>query len=229
MRILSIDVAFRTLAVCILTTEGDFSLETEDTTVDPRWAKVAIERWSTTDILKSHGCKAKKVSTVPSERLMHYMINFFDELDVDLSSLTHVLIERQMGKNKLTRYLSQCMYTYFFEKLGYSIKRTARGISVVRPKGAAKLEIVHAKYKLTVLPNIDESCIKITPKMNDYVIRKALAVAKTDHFITACYMQDAARFKEAHSFWTGIKTKKLRDDPADALLMGLYVIERDSK
>lgn len=236
-RILSIDVAFRTLAVCVIRIPAPSPDTTLDTThtadchCHPSWRDMEIQHWSTTDLLTMHGCKVKKITSVPCERLMHYMLNYFKQLLSQLEPggpFTHILIERQMSKNKLSRYMSMCLYTFFFGVCGYQLEQTGKQkrLKVIRPEGSPMLEIVHAKHKLSVMPGVKD--YKKTAKMTEYDERKALAVSKTDHLIH--HLASIGKCSEtAHAFWTGITRKDRKDDPADALLMALWVVERESK
>lgn len=232
MRILSIDVAYRTLAICVVSVpDQPQSAHDGECHCHPNWAGVVIEKWSTTDLLTMHGCKAKKISTVPCERLMHFMINYFqkllDEIDPGRDSLTHVLIERQHAKNKLSRYMSMCLYTFFFQYCGHTLQQKGAQLKVNIPDTKPLLKIVHAKHKLTVLPHIGESHITKTKKMSEYDVRKSLAVAKADYLVKHFRsLEDANPSPDACSFWEGITRKDRKDDPADALLMALWMIEQ---
>lgn len=229
VRILSIDVAYRTLAVCVLKVEDEDNSHGPDCHCHPKWAGVTIEKWSTVDLLTMHGCKAKKIASVPCERLMHYMINYFQQLlqEIDSSTLTHILIERQHAKNKLSRYMSMCLYTFFFQYCGYRLEQKGKTLKMVADGPAPQLKIVHAKHKLTVLPHITAKDIKKTAKMTDYDVRKAMAVAKVDYLVKHWKDTEGTKNATAISFWTGITRKDRRDDPADALLMALWVIEHN--
>lgn len=236
LRILSIDVAFRTLAVCVIripapSPDTDTAQQTHtDCHCHASWREMDIEHWSTTDLLLMHGCKVKKITSVPCERLMHYMLNYFKQLLSQLEAggpFTHILIERQMSKNKLSRYMSMCLYTFFFGVCGYQLEQTGKQqrLKVIRPAGSPMLEIVHAKHKLSVMPDIKD--YKKTAKMTEYDERKALAVSKAAYLVQ--HLAALGKSSDACNFWTGITRKDRRDDPADALLMALWVVERESK
>lgn len=228
LRILSIDVAIRTLAICVLRVP-ESGVACECGGCHPSWAGMTIEHWGTTDILKMHGCKARKITSVPCERLMTYMLNFFHTLLEKLGgSFTHILIERQHAQNKLSRYMSMCMYTFFYGWCGYRLEPRGKSLRVVRPPGAPLLQYVHAKHKLRVLPLVDEDDIEKTAKMTPYDVNKALAVAKVEWLMDHYFKWQPDSFAEAHQFWTGITTKDHLDDPADALLMALHIVEKSA-
>lgn len=215
-RVLAIDPAVASIAFCVIRCDG----KSEGPDYLPQaWRSFRIELWRRVNLLQEFTGRDKGVKGLEKERLVRFVKGYLDNLMTAIpGELTDVVIEKQHGRNKTSHLVSMLLFMYFLQR--YSINITQKG-QLQRKKGMVNVCMQHAKHKLRVLEESGHA-----PKKTKYNQRKAMAVEKCKQLLNDCYAMCPEDFQEAHNFFfKKLTTIKQRDDPADALLHGLWRLQ----
>lgn len=106
MKIVSIDVGARNLAVIVL--ESDVS--------PPTYASLQIKYWNCIDIIELYGSTAKNSNKIPPHTIITMMCKCLDGLESHFTDLDYVVIERQMRRASRNQLLGTAIMTYFICK-----------------------------------------------------------------------------------------------------------------